>query len=104
MVEITILPKWLPSLVEGDPLLVILGRMIYSASETSRLFLMSHYHLQTFTIVSPSKHCVERDSNYDEGWTKEKKDVVLQSHLTPFYCCGYGNHTLALQVLSQLPL
>jgi hypothetical protein len=23
-----------------------------------------------------------------------------QAHLTPFYCCGYGNHPLALQVLS----
>jgi hypothetical protein len=27
------------------------------------------------------------------------KDVLPQAHLTPFYCCGYGNHTLALQVL-----
>jgi hypothetical protein len=30
--------------------------------------------------------------------------VVLEAHITPFYCCGYGNHTLALQVLSWLPL
>jgi hypothetical protein len=78
--------------------------MIYSVSETSREFLMSHCHLQTFTIVGPSKQCAERDSNLDEGWTRVMKDVVLQAHLTPLYCCGYGNHTLALQVLSQLPL
>jgi hypothetical protein len=32
------------------------------------------------------------------------EDVVLQAHLTPLYYCGYGNHTLALQVLSHLPL
>jgi hypothetical protein len=39
-----------------------------------------------------------------EGQTRVMKDVVLQAHLTPLYCCGYGNHTLALQALSQLPL
>jgi hypothetical protein len=37
--------------------------MIYSANEASQEFLMSHFHLQTFTILGPSKQCVERDSN-----------------------------------------
>jgi hypothetical protein len=32
------------------------------------------------------------------------KVAVLQAHLTPLYCCGYENHTLELQVQSQLPL
>jgi hypothetical protein len=57
---------------------------------------MTHRHLQTLTIVSPSKQCAGSDSNKDEGRTRVMKDVVLKAHLTPLYCCGYGNHTLAL--------
>jgi hypothetical protein len=32
------------------------------------------------------------------------KDVVLKAHLTPLDCCGNGNHSPALQVLSWLQL